>query len=80
MGDDNADWFSAADDDPPPPEPISLLKRASLAAEAAAAPAAAAAAAEADKPAEDRPVAEDEFLDPDKLMLFKHWIRYELKI
>lgn len=77
MDDDNADWFSSADD--PAPEPA--------AAETAAAPAAAGAAEGGDAPAaggdapgeESAPQAAeaegDDYLDPDKLLLFKHWIR-----
>lgn len=78
MDDDNADWFSSADDAAPEP----------AAAESAAAPAAAAAseggnapAAGGDAPGDESAPAQaaeaegDDYLDPDKLLLFKHWIR-----
>ncbi|XP_008199783.1 flightin [Tribolium castaneum] len=73
MDDEGGDWFADAGDDTP------------AAAEAAPAEAAAAAggeapAAEGEAPPEaaegdKREVAEEEYLDPDKLLLFKHWIR-----
>ncbi|XP_066138959.1 flightin isoform X2 [Euwallacea fornicatus] len=74
MDDDGADWLSAADE--PEPEPVAASPAASVAAPAADA------APSGDAPAED-PVAKgvepveaaDEYLDPDKLLLFKHWIR-----
>lgn len=78
---DDGDWFADTGDDLPPPELKPLgSKRTSLAdpPAAAAAPAADATGAPAESK-EDRPVAEDEFLDPDKLMLCKHWIRYKIK-
>lgn len=80
MDDDAGDWFSQADE--PEPEPILLgalkEKRASQIAIEEALLASlsetSATTTEAAAPA-DRPVAEDEYLDPDKLLLFKHWIR-----
>lgn len=77
------DWFAGGDDDLPPAPgdlpPLPGSKRASLIAEAAAAEAAAGISAAALGAAlggkDERPVAEDEFLDPDKLLLCKHWIR-----
>lgn len=78
--DDGGDWFADAGNDPPPPEPKSLLKKASVAEEAPADGGAAPEGGEApaggasgeEKPEE----AEGEYLDPDKLLIFKHWIRY----
>ncbi|XP_066249890.1 flightin isoform X1 [Euwallacea similis] len=74
MDDDGADWLSAADE--PEPEPVAAAPAAADAAPAAEA------APEGAAPAEDpaskgvEPVeAADEYLDPDKLLLFKHWIR-----
>lgn len=77
MDDDNADWLSGAADEPAQAAPTLLggKKKAAAAAAAAPAPGAAPPAAE-EAPVDDRPVAEDEYLDPDKLILFKHWIRY----
>lgn len=79
MADDNDDWFSNMDEEPAA-EPE--------AATAAAAPVGGAKAA-GDAPqgqeggapageegaAPEEPPAEEEYLDPDKLLLFKHWIR-----
>ncbi|KAK5642868.1 hypothetical protein RI129_009035 [Pyrocoelia pectoralis] len=68
--DDGGDWFSEAADAPPEPVP--------------AQPAAAGAEKEADAPAgdaaeevfsEESPPEAVEYLDPDKLLIFKHWIR-----
>lgn len=77
--DDGGDWFADAGDDPPPPEPKSLLKKSSVAeptpADAADAPEGGEAApgeAAADGNPEE---GEGEYLDPDKLLIFKHWIR-----
>jgi len=81
MADDADDWFASADDDPPPPEPGSLLKRLSSSASVVAGDLAAkaaedeASAADAAAAQEQVPEAEAEFLDPDRLMLCKHWIR-----
>ncbi|KAI4470968.1 hypothetical protein MML48_1g04604 [Holotrichia oblita] len=67
---DDGDWF-AASDDAPPAEPTSLLKKS----------AADSAAGEEVEIIEEvveedgRPEAEGEALDPDKLILCKHWIR-----
>lgn len=79
---DDGDWFAGGDDDLPPAPgdlpPLPGSKRASLIAEAEAAAAAGVSASDVKAAlggADDRPVAEDEFLDPDKLLLCKHWIR-----
>lgn len=75
MADD--DWFGGGDDDDAPPEVKPIGKKAEEAAEAAGeAPAEEQAAEGGEAPAEaPPPEAEDEYLDPDKLILFKHWIR-----
>lgn len=77
MDDEGGDWFTDAGDEAP-----AQTEAASAAAPPAAgagdeAPAGEAeGAAEGAAPAQDtREVAEDEYLDPDKLLLFKHWIR-----
>ncbi|KAB0796681.1 hypothetical protein PPYR_10742 [Photinus pyralis] len=71
MDDEGADWLSeAVSEDVPEPAP---------AAAAAPAPTEAAAGKAADDTPEVAeelpPEAEGEYLDPDKLLLFKHWIR-----
>lgn len=72
--DDDADWLSAADEPEPEPTPAA----APAAKGAAPAPAAAGEApAAAEAPAEAEAEAADEYLDPDKLLLFKHWIRWD---
>ncbi|XP_019766291.1 flightin [Dendroctonus ponderosae] len=77
MDDDNSDWFSAADDAAPEPAAAAAAAPAAGAAaapEATAEGEAAAAQDEAAAPAAEA-AGEDEYLDPDKLLLFKHWIR-----
>ncbi|KAL1517375.1 hypothetical protein ABEB36_001145 [Hypothenemus hampei] len=75
MDDDNSDWFSAADE--PEAEPAAATATAAASdsvQEADDAP------ASGDAPPQETGAAEpteaaDEYLDPDKLLLFKHWIR-----
>ncbi|XP_044253286.1 flightin [Tribolium madens] len=73
MDDEGGDWFADAGDD----TPAETAAPAEAAAAAGEAPAAEGEApAEAAAETEDkREVAEEEYLDPDKLLLFKHWIR-----
>ncbi|CAG9761503.1 unnamed protein product [Ceutorhynchus assimilis] len=74
MDDDAPDWLSAADE--PEPETQAAPAAAAAKTEAAAdAPAGeeAPAGGGAEEPAAEE--APDEYLDPDKLLLFKHWIR-----
>ncbi|XP_076272645.1 flightin isoform X2 [Rhynchophorus ferrugineus] len=75
MDDDNADWLSAATE--PDPEPTPPPKPAGGAKAAAGGQKAAAPAGGKAPKKDDRPEAEPEsdYLDPDKLLLFKHWIR-----
>ncbi|KAF7284948.1 hypothetical protein GWI33_013740 [Rhynchophorus ferrugineus] len=75
MDDDNADWLSAATE--PDPEPTPPPKPAGGAKAAAGEQKAAAPAGGKASKKDDRPEAEPEsdYLDPDKLLLFKHWIR-----
>ncbi|XP_022903515.1 flightin [Onthophagus taurus] len=72
MDDDGGDWFAAADDEPAP----AAAAPAPAAGGAAAAPAGAEPAGGETKPVDEpKPEAEAEYLDPDKLLLCKHWIR-----
>ncbi|XP_018332186.1 flightin [Agrilus planipennis] len=75
MADDNDDWLSAATEEEPPAEQATDT----AAAGAPAGEGAPAAEGEGGAPAgegEAQPKPEeDEYLDPDKLLLFKHWIR-----
>ncbi|VEN44551.1 unnamed protein product [Callosobruchus maculatus] len=80
MADD--EWFAGGDDDAPPPVVKPLGKKA--AEEEAPPPAGEAPAGEGEAPAEggegeaEKPpeeAEEAEYLDPNKLILFKHWIR-----
>ncbi|XP_045463061.1 flightin isoform X2 [Harmonia axyridis] len=77
MADD--DWFASMDDEPEPePEPAAKAPKAGgakAAGDAAQAQAEAAEGGEEEKAPEEEAPAEDEYLDPDKLILFKHWIR-----
>lgn len=79
MADDDAgDWFADAGDDLPPPELKPLKKKESVSeappADQPAAPEGGEAPADAQK--EEKPEeAEAEYLDPDKFLIFKHWIR-----
>ena len=75
MADEGGDWFTDAGDDAPPPLP-ELKKSAPAASEAAAASESTPAETPAAPVQDKREVAEDEYLDPNKLLLFKHWIRY----
>ncbi|XP_030765812.1 flightin isoform X1 [Sitophilus oryzae] len=73
--DDNADWFSAADEPEAAPEPAAAPAGAAGGAEEAPA-AGGEAPAEGGAPEEAAAAeAEADYLDPDKLLLFKHWIR-----
>ncbi|XP_063920532.1 flightin [Zophobas morio] len=74
MADEGGDWFTDAGDDAPPPLP-ELKKSAPAASEAAAASESTPAETPAAPVQDKREVAEDEYLDPNKLLLFKHWIR-----
>ncbi|KAG5877475.1 hypothetical protein JTB14_029409 [Gonioctena quinquepunctata] len=76
MSDD--DWFGGGDDDAPPPAPKPLGKKkkeeAAAAEETEPAPADDGAPPEGGEQGAEE-AEEDEYLDPDKLILFKHWIR-----
>ncbi|XP_074030158.1 flightin isoform X2 [Leptinotarsa decemlineata] len=72
---DDGDWFGAGDDEPPPV--VKPLKKKGKEPTpppetAPAEPGEAPAQGTEDKREEDE---DDEYLDPDKLLLFKHWIR-----
>lgn len=68
MDDEGGDWFSEAAEEAPAVEVQKEAAAPAAAEETGAAPPA------ADE--EQRPTAEpEEYLDPDKLLLFKHWIR-----
>ncbi|XP_050301295.1 flightin isoform X2 [Anthonomus grandis grandis] len=81
--DDEPDWFGGAEEEPAPaPAPLKGKKKKSDKKDDAgkkeeeAPPAATPEAAPAEgAPAEEAAEAADEYLDPDKLLLFKHWIR-----
>ncbi|CAH0547868.1 unnamed protein product [Brassicogethes aeneus] len=79
MADDDAsDWFSSADEPEAPAEEAPAAAAAAPAAAAEAAPAEggdAGGEAPAEAGEEKREEAEDEYLDPNKLILFKHWKR-----
>ncbi|XP_060535724.1 flightin isoform X2 [Cylas formicarius] len=74
MDDDGADWMSAAADDEPAAAPAAEAPKA---AEEVGGEAPAEGGQSADAEAEEAAAAEaeGEYLDPDKLLLFKHWIR-----
>ena len=81
MDDDNDDWFGAGDEPAyEPPPTLAESRKASLAQqqEAASAPGESQQGAAPEEPAEPEP--EAEYLDPDKLLLFKHWIRWMIVI
>lgn len=73
MDDDNADWFADGDDEPPPAvKPLKKLGKAEEPPPSSQeeAPADADAAQPGELPLED-----EDYLDPDRLLLFKHWVR-----
>lgn len=70
---DGGDWFADAGDDLPPPP---VLKRESLTAEPPPQEPTDAATGEGAQAGEKREEAADEYLDPDKQLVFKHWIRW----
>lgn len=76
MSDDGGDWFADAGDDLPPPEPKLLKKKESVSETPAGEQAAPEGEAPGDAPKDEKPEeAEVEYLDPDKFLIFKHWIR-----
>lgn len=77
MDDDGGDWFTN-DADEAPQETATPAGAAATAEDAPAAGAGGDAAAQEDatgEAGEDKREEEDQYLDPDKLLIFKHWIR-----
>ncbi|KAF5292111.1 hypothetical protein FQA39_LY14066 [Lamprigera yunnana] len=73
MDDDGGDWFSEAANEP---EPAPVSAPASAAAKAGEKPQdVAPAVSDSTEQAPVEAQAEFEYLDPDKLLIFKHWIR-----
>lgn len=76
MDDDGGDWFTDAGDEPEVAPAATAAAAGGGARKASAAGAPAGDGGEGEAPAgEQAPEAEEEYLDPDKLILFKHWIR-----
>ncbi|XP_044763131.1 flightin isoform X1 [Coccinella septempunctata] len=76
MGDENDDWFTSMDEEPAPaPEPEKKGAKGAKPSEAAPQDQKEAAQSAEEQAQQEEAAAEDEYLDPDKLILFKHWIR-----
>jgi ribosomal protein L12E/L44/L45/RPP1/RPP2 len=74
MDEEGGDWFTDAGDDAPPSQPEAASAGPAATPKEGEAPADDAQAKDAPEQ-EKREIAEEEYLDPDKLLLFKHWIR-----
>ncbi|KAH0817832.1 hypothetical protein GEV33_004959 [Tenebrio molitor] len=73
MDEEGGDWFTDAGDDAPPSQPEAASAGPAATPKEGEAPADDAQAKDAPEQ-EKREIAEEEYLDPDKLLLFKHWI------
>ncbi|CAG9861945.1 unnamed protein product [Phyllotreta striolata] len=77
MADEGDDWFGGGGDDDAPPAVKPVGKKGEEAAEAAEEAEQGEEAPEEGEGAAEAPLpeADEEYLDPDKLILFKHWVR-----
>lgn len=74
MSDDGGDWF-ADDAEETPQETAAPAAAADTSAPAADGDAPGEEAAPGEEPGQEAKEEEDQYLDPDKLLIFKHWIR-----